>query len=1004
MAISLKEQLRILQEGVHYHAPNIPLKKSGAENPTIRRKATQMFYDFYAMELMHRQLGSPPADPEVHPGDEEDFDIEYPPEGTEINPNDEEDFAGGRKLKTARKLTRQQDARYRAAVQMGADPLAAGVANWADVELGNAYVPSQLRKIIDQVYSEVAIQLSNKLMAHLRGSILQEFQYMVDHASDWKSFRHKLISIYNAKGTVSKEDFDNAIKTKIPGMKNHPDAVVRLLKFCRYYQEMSPDPSDIVKKSGVDYPAPEPSMPKKKGGEIDLKTIDPRTELPEPDPTQPLPMPGEEPDDTDYTMPDVEIPPGADWDDDETDYSTDVEKEKTLHWLKTHQKLSEGLILEMNPPIINKVQKAAVKSGLTWNDIALGYNNLSWGGLIGGPRWGEGAKSLIKLVSHSKMHNIEEMVGIIDHIYDLQHNTGALLNKGGMYISPEDLDRRAKITHIARYLPHVSPLIKRLIIRVLGYVSKHPEIEKDITKVTNSPSQPVPPEIEAKLASYKFAKSYDGLKWTTQAPYENKKEQTIQNEYTAKYHTNGMYSVEDSMKADIQVFDTWEEFESWLKRMSPLFIKPVPGQDYYYPAHSKSEKEAYLEGHDKIKLDAEKEEQLKKCNMSWKYYKNRYEAWFIDGDVFEFYAFSDGSFMGCMQSTKTIGGVFTKWSDALEYCKAQTVDAVPLINPVGINTPVKQSVEFVLNQNEIYSFEILANKFLNVVVLPNVTTKKPSGMTWFRVTMDDGSVHDVLAVGKGSAMFGSYYAVKHVLIDGTSESWEFNNWNKTYNFIAANFKGLTQADSMVKGQTINPSEPTMFAQTANNPMPAHSPSKASYKMHLGINKPPTHTIRLTQEDENLLKSAGFEPKMQGSDVWYVNTKIGDVAKFYPNDIAKIMFVKTNKGVVVTKKIEDALTWLVSKYTGASSSPIVQPAQKGAVGSKAGAMYEKILNDAGFKWDAATNQYYNSSIPGDIRIFPFPKSMFINGATGENKVFNSLPELAMFVKKLGPPKL
>ena len=275
-------------------------------------------------------------------------------------------------------------------------------------------------------------------------------------------------------------------------------------------------------------------------------------------------------------------------------------------------------------------------------------------------------------------------------------------------------------------------------------------------------------------------------------------------------------------------------------------------------------------------------------------------------------------------------------------------------------------------------------------------------MTWVRVSTMDGFTYDVLGVGKNTKQYtGASYVVKHVIKDGTSESWEFYNWTQAYNFISTNFAALTQSEGMIKGTTSIATGPSIFTQQVNVSLPAPSPSKTSYKAHLGISKPPTHTIRLTQEDEDLLKSAGFEPKMQGSDVWYVHTKIGDVAKFYPNDVAKIMFVKTNKGVVVTKKIEDALAWLITNYSGAAVSPIVQPVAPSSNGVKVGGMYEKILNDAGFVWFEKDKDYFNDKDGSHIKVFPFPKSMYKDGATGQTKMFNNLPELAMFVKKLGP---
>ena len=550
MSISLKEQLRIIQEGVHYHAPFIDITQSGAQDSSVRGKATKLFYDFYAMELMHRQLGSPRPDPAIKPGDQSD-------------------------PTKARILTPNQARQYRAAVQRGADPIAAGAAGWEDVEfppMGGTIVPAQLRKVIDQVFDEVTIQLSRKLSAHLRLSIMQEFRYILNHASYWIAFRHKLVSLYNSQGKISKEQFGDIVKNTIPQMVGHEDAVVRLLKFCKYYQGMNPDPFDIVSK---DQEKPETSV----GPEVE-----PQAE-PETEPTAPAP---EEPDDTDYTMPAVEVPPGADWGDDAWKVADkDVEKAKMHKWLKTHQDISEGIIghkmllKEMSPEHIVGVNQAIKKAGITWDDISLAYKKLGWVGAYGGPKWGEGTDSLIKLAAQTNQGNIEDMASVVDHIYDLEHNQGALLNKGGMYVAPSDLDRRAKTTHIARYLPYVSSLIKRLIIRVLGYVSDMPEIEKDITKVTQSPDQPFPETVQAMLTANKFVKSSAGNQWKTEAPFQNKKGESVDNQYTAKFHTNGLYSVQDTMNADVKVFKTPEDLDKWLKQNVFNFIKPVVGTFTY---------------------------------------------------------------------------------------------------------------------------------------------------------------------------------------------------------------------------------------------------------------------------------------------------------------------------------------------------------------------------------------------------------------------------------------
>ena len=869
MSISLKEQLRIIREGVHYHAPFINITQSGAQDSSVRGKATRLFYDFYAMELMHRQLGSPRPDPAIKPGDETD-------------------------PTKARILTPNQARQYRAAVQRGADPIAAGAAGWEDVEfppMGGTIVPAQLRKVIDQVFDEVTIQLSRKLSAHLRLSIMQEFRYIITRAHSWQMFTHKLISLHNSQGKISHELFNNIIKEIIPSMVGHEDSVLRLLKFCKYYQGITPDPFDIVSKN---QPKPEASAEPE---------VEPQTS-PEEEPQASAPQ---EPDDTDYDMPSVEIPPGADWgDDDWKSANTDVEKAKMHKWLKTHQDISESIIghkmllNEMSPSEIVGVNQAIKKSGLTWDDILLAYNNLGWGGAYGGPKWGAGTEALIKLAAQTNQGNIEDMASIVDHIYDLEHNSGALLNKGGMYVAPADLDRRAKTTHIARYLPYVSPLIKRLIIRVLGYVSDMPEIEKDITKVTQSPDQPFPETVQAMLTANKFVKSSVGNEWKTEAPFQNKKGESVDNQYTAKFHTNGLYSVQDTMSADVKVFKTPEDLDKWLKQNVFNFIKPVVG--------------------------------------TFKY---------------------------------------------------SSPSSTPPVEPS--TSPQQSPAVYALSNVEINTLQILANQTAGTITVdPTVNTM---GVTWFK-----DKLGGVLSISK-KAVFptGQKYVINHVTKDQGSEAWSFPNWNQAYSFIANNFAALTQTDTLIKNTATSTSQ--LYPQVSTTQLPPPSPSKVSYTAHVGISKPPAHTIRLTSEDENTLAGAGFTPTMQGSDVWYINKKIGDVAKFFPNDVAKILIMQGNTKTTVTKKISDAIAWLTAKYQGATVSPLIAPTAPSTVGSKAGAMFEKTLTDAGFTWDSATGQYYTQEMsPDKLKISPYPKSTYTNGKTGEVQHFNSLPEMAMCIKK------
>ncbi len=989
MAISLKEQLRILNEGVHYHPPfkfgpkGFSVLKKGREDTETLKVATQMFYDFYAMELMHRLVGSPIPDPDVG------------------NPK----YAG--------QLTPQQKAKFKRAVQKGGEDAmgAMYVPNWADVEeptMGGAIVPDALRRVVDQVYEEVVIHLTNKMLAHLRLTLLQEFRYLTG-VKEWQQFRMRLVSTYNKNnGKISEEEFKQAIKDKIPSMEGHEDTVKRLLKFFKYSSGVTPDLTDAIPKKTEPPVEPEP------------EPTEPEPEEPESEPSAP------EPEEPEPEMPPVEIPPGADWDDEPYKYSDEVEKAKLMHWLKTHQKISEAhdstyAAGRISPHTISDLRQAVAKSGLTWSDILLAYTRLDWGGGVGGPRWGAGVASFIKLLANSKTQNIEEMAGILDHIYDLQHNTGALLNKGGMYVSPGDLDRRSKVTSLTRYFKNVSPLIQRLILRVLPYVSPHPEIDKNPESVTKSPIAPMPPEAAAKLTANKFVKGY-GDDWKTQAPFLNKQGGTIQNSYTAKYHTNGMYSVQDDLDTDVEVFETLPEFETWLGRNSPNFITPT-GQSYYSVPQSKSELDTFFAGKTKIKLDAEKETiLLNECKMVWRPYQNHYKA-NLPGDTFKFYAFSDGTFMGYIESTNKIGGTFTNWLNALGYCKAQTSDALALSAdeyakgkayigaPIGavISTPPSAPsgpppLPYALSPSEISLFNALVNikgKDKNITL----DTDKDTGMTQFFIPYGS-TAKNVFSVGK-KALIGSggTYLIQHYVEGQNPEEWSFSNFNQAYSFIQKNLELLLQSSEAVKDKIIVAPTPPPYSYASISqevPLPPPSPSKATYKAHLGIAKPPTHTIRLTQEDEDLLKGVGFAPQMQGGDVWYVHNKTHDVVKIFPNDQAKIIFPQGNTQTTVTKKIDDAIAWIVSKYTGATVSPIVAKPEPSTKGAKAGMLYEKSLIAAGFKWYEGAAIYQNDATGDTIKIFPYPQSTYTNGSTKQTKHFNSLPELAVFVKSLPKP--
>jgi len=435
-----------------------------------------------------------------------------------------------------------------------------------------------------------------------------------------------------------------------------------------------------------------------------------------------------------------------------------------------------------------------------------------------------------------------------------------------------------------------------------------------------------------------------------------------------------------------------------------------------------------LSGKTKIKLDADKETKLlEECKMAWRPSNHYYKAYLPGSDRFQFFAFSDGTYMGCIKSTKDVGGVFDNWTEAFAYCLAQTANALPNEDydegkawigksisapaphihpsqtiPASPSVGSAPSTGYMLSPVEVNTLHILSQKISGLSVDAYVM---PDGLTVFNTYVEASGVpmkFSVLAVGKKAiAPTGKKYIVQHGVYGGQTEDWSFANWNQTLNFIQLNFAALTQAQMHVKGTVIASVTPQIFAQPSQTSLPAPSTSQAAYKVHVGINKPPTHTIRLTQEDENDMTGLGFNPIMQGSDVWYIHKTIGDVVKFFPNDMAKIMFLKTNNKVIITKEppdgIQKALDWLKVHYAGATKSPIVPAPLVSNYGSKAGAMYEKMLTDKGFQWEPSNGIYVNQNNNDTILINPFPKSTFSDAETGQQQKFGSLPALVIFLK-------
>jgi hypothetical protein len=674
MSILLKDQ--IIKEVV-YNAPSFGSNyyKSSHDSHVVHssglKSGKEMFYDFYAIDQLWRTVGS------------------------------------GKYSKSQRDLQKNLSdtdplKNYHNINKPGGKP-------GETFSVGGDIVPEAMVNTIDKVHDEVVRSLAKSLISYVHLAVVQEFQYLVDHCNGWVTFRQKLVSQYNKNNKVTKDNFQEYINKYLPEMKSHPGVVKKLLKYSKYFSEMHTDTDQDV--YDVSIRAASKVQPEKEPEVTDYPSND---DLPEPEPHK-MPDTGE-PDTTDYNAEPVDDPFH---DTDEPTFTPSSEDpsysgEKD-YWKK--KKTDENLLKEeqINISKVRNVYDAMNKSGVTLNDIALAYNNIEWDGSYGGSKWGEATVTLIKLMDAKKNKDTDEYIDIIDHIYDLQHNTGSLLNKGPMHVNDDDLNRRYRITHPARYLPFVSPLIKQLLTRYLKYFQNtDPELELNKDAIIKSPTKGFSPEEADYLVSIGFQNN--GTNFMAPIRFAkvraNKKVENINLNYTIQKQQDDRISIFDDYKSDVQVFNTWDEAKQYIDlRIKPDIKKGSFGGAGAFGAAStpppvKTDKQKAIESGTRIKLQKDAEEYLfDKCKMVWRPSSRYYKAYFAGSKRFYLYAFSAGTFLTTFNDSNGFE-VFSFLNNALEDCYAKTSTAIP--NPkaeegksyIGLplgNTPNASSVPPVSN-------------------------------------------------------------------------------------------------------------------------------------------------------------------------------------------------------------------------------------------------------------------------------------------------------------------
>ena len=1003
MAILFKSLISELK--IRYTVPKVEIFKQTEDGqyPDNYIKARTLFYDFYAMDNLHNHLGENPY------------------------------------LDKANPIKKSVAAQNR------------GV-SWYDPSEEDLVVfpasghvlDESLRDLIESVFEQVTKAIANKLMVHLRLGLIQELRHLLDYSS-WESFYLEVGNTYNRYNkNLTARQFQEIVDDKIPGMSNELESVVRLLKFTKAYRvhtSVSADAAVKAMKTGDVYDDTGPlsgheeGVPIKIPGEDEPDTTDYGADAiedspyweEEPSPEKPLTKdPSGYIQHGDYWNPD----PGA------AVYHSDKEpeefddygnpKKKKQNYAFTHKKDKSKLTeatppkfygARMSPELLKSIRHAINQSGLRWEDVDNAYNKIEWSSAFGGKMWGTGTKSYLKLVARASEMDAQEMANVVDHIFDLMHNTGGLLNKGGMYIADEDLDRRAKCTHIARYLPYVSPDVKKLISRFLKYYPGNAEEQKDIDKVINSPhSKGFTPEQEKVLQEFGFYK----YGWAYKADIQffskklNKHGQPIEiygRYYEIRAHEDGRFSVADGLKADIQIFDTFAEVPTYIEKTFSKYIikkKNIPySASTPPPPPPQSEKQIYISSHTTTRLSSDKEAQLLTVNMGWRPKSNYYKAYFAGSKRFYLYAFNDGSLLTTYENS-VVFKTFLDWNAAFIHISGETKDAedytkhsaLAPATPSATNAPVVTPTP----DNKMGGLTQAEYNQLSSIVSVNglaVGVSLPGGPVPVTIS---GTHTKVFSVGNLNTL--GKYNVWQTSTEGiTIGSWNFSTFAEMRDFISKHIASFVTGTAIPVPKTT--SSPPVASQSMPTPqLPLNAVSSATYSMHSGLDVPPKQTIRLTILDESTLNELGFLPKMVGKDVYYIHNKSGDAVKFYPNNTASLSFSKAG-GSSVKFDIKKMMQWLDQKYTPTSVSPLKAPSTIYTMGIQAGPLFEAKIVSAGFNWEPQTGRYVDIKINGKNSIYIRPNRSSVVSIvdtltnTPEQHYFANLPALMAYLSTKYP---
>ncbi len=99
-----------------------------------------------------------------------------------------------------------------------------------------------------------------------------------------------------------------------------------------------------------------------------------------------------------------------------------------------------------------------------WEEYAWSYGGAKWLNIT------EALMALLQSIKHD--HGHKEIVARIDHIYDLEHNTGMFFDKRGskLRVDKGDLDYRFNVRHVSEFSGRVSPVVQRVLDSALPHL------------------------------------------------------------------------------------------------------------------------------------------------------------------------------------------------------------------------------------------------------------------------------------------------------------------------------------------------------------------------------------------------------------------------------------------------------------------------------------------------------------------------------------------------------